>query len=159
MHYTGRIPDSLDPRLERRDPVEFTHGEFIRFQRISRAKNPDGNVHWTLDDKGRLRVAWHVDGSGDRDDPFGAAIPDQPNGKVSGSVVRKIRRLIDRENFGDADPYQIGAEVKGGDFQVVTAKADGTVHEVIYESVDADIETKLLTLLRSVTDDAASDVR
>ena len=78
---------------------------------------------------------------------------------MSGSAVRKIRRLLDRENFSEADPYQVGEDVKGGDFVVVTARRDGAVHEVIYESVNPEFETQLLAMLHSITDDAASDVR
>lgn len=150
------VPEPLDPRLAGRDPADFDRpDEFLRYQRISRGKNPAGNVHWTLDDDGDLRVAWYEGAVEDPMVPFSSPIPTAPNAEVPRSVVRKLRRALRREHFASVAPYQRGETAKGGDFHVITARVGDGVHEVIYDA-PADVhDSKLLSLVQAVTEDHA----
>ncbi len=147
-----RLPHNLDPRLKRRDTTPLAEGALVRFQLISRAKNPGRNYRWVLYEDGRWFLARHSGQVVSAEIPFDTELPAQPTSTLSAAVVATTRKLLEAEDFLRQPPYQAEA-VKDGSFYVVTARLSGRVHEVIYEAVS----NPLTTYLRAIISSAESE--
>lgn len=134
--YSGPIPDQLDVRLQRRDTSPLPPNALLRFQVIGRGKNPANNYRWVLYEDGKWFLAWHSgDTSGDWQIPFDTNLPSAPTKQLKANVVKDVKKQLQQANFPTQAPYQADQTVENGSFYVVTARLDGKVHEVIYESV------------------------
>jgi hypothetical protein len=132
----GPIPEDLDVRLQRRDTEALPAGALVRFQVISRAKNPSNNYRWLLYDDGRWFMAWHSgDTSGDLQIPFDTELPAEPTRTLPRNVMSEVRQKLSDANLPGQQPYQVDPTVEDGSFYVVTAMVDGREYEVIYEAV------------------------
>lgn len=132
----GPIPEALDVRLQRRDTEALPAGAIVRFQVISRAKDPSNNYRWLLYEDGRWFMAWHSgDTSGDWQIPFDTELPANPTRTLPRNVMDEIRQKLKEANLPGQQPYQRDPTVEDGSYYVVTALVDGREYEVIYEAV------------------------
>jgi hypothetical protein len=138
--YFGPIPDDLDIRVQRRDVQPLPPGALVKFQVISRGKNPQYNYRWILYADGTWYLAWHSGDSSDWQTPFDTEIPAEPTGRLPNNVVDQVRQHLQEADFWNQPPYQADETVEDGAFYIVTARKNGSqgngaVHEVIYEAV------------------------
>jgi hypothetical protein len=131
----GPIPDELDLRLQNRDTSPLADDALVRFQFINRGPHPGINYRWVLMEDGRLFVARHSGDTSDPYTPFDTDLPSDPTTTVDRDVVTRVRDALTGSEFAGQPPYQADPTVEDGTFAVVTARIDGTVHEVIYEAV------------------------
>jgi hypothetical protein len=132
----GPIPENLDIRLQRRDTEPLPAGALVRFQVISRAKNPSNNYRWLLYEDGRWFMAWHSgDTSGDLDVPLDTELPSTPTQTLPGNVMDEIGQKLNEADLPGQQPYQADPTVEGGSYYVVTARVDGREYEVIYDAL------------------------
>jgi hypothetical protein len=131
----GPVPDELDVRLQNRDTSPLADDALVRFQFINRGPHPGINYRWALMEDGRLFVARHSGDTSDPYTPFDTDLPSDPTAIVDRDVVTRVRDALTRSEFAGQPPYQADPTVEDGTFAVVTARIDGTVHEVIYEAV------------------------
>jgi hypothetical protein len=132
----GPIPENLDIRLQRRDTEPLPAGALVRFQAISRAKDPSNNYRWLLYDDGRWFMAWHSgDTSGDWQVPFDTELPANPTRTLPRNVMNEIRQKLREANLPGQQPYQADPTVEDGSYYVVTAMVEGREYEIIYDAV------------------------
>lgn len=144
---SGSVPENLDVRLDRRDKSRLPSDALVRFQVISRGKNPAHNYRWVLYNDGRLFYAKHSgDTSGDYRDPFDTDLPAKPTKTMDEKEVNEVRSQLKKADFADQDSYQVDPSVEDGSFYVVTARTNGRAHEVIYDGVRPPLVTYLLTI-------------
>jgi hypothetical protein len=134
------IPEKLDVRLIRRDTSPLPSGALVKFQVISRDKDPRLNYRWVLYEDGRLFLAKHSnDTSGDYRNPFDSELPTTPTKTLSSAVVQEVRQRLTMANFEQQAPYQAIQGMKDGTFYVVTARQHQQEHEVIYDAVSNEL--------------------
>jgi hypothetical protein len=144
---SGSVPENLDVRLDRRDKSRLPSDALVRFQVISRGKNPGHNYRWVLHEDGNLYYARHSgDTSGDYRDPFDTDLPSEPTKRLSADAVDEVMAQLDEADFANEDRYQADPSVEDGSFYVVTARIEGKVHEVIYDGARPPLVTYLLTI-------------
>lgn len=146
------VPEQLDERVERRDRSELGAKTVLRYQRIGLEKSPAKNLRWELDEDGSVRIARHSGETNDWQNPFDTDLPSDPTGTVGRERVEQVRRALAEAAFESQPPYQVGKAAKGGRVEVVTARTDGGVHEVIYENG----RNALLDLLWEIPDEVES---
>jgi hypothetical protein len=129
----GQIPEDLDIRLERRDTTPLPADALIRFQAISRAKDPSNNYRWILYEDGRWFAVWHSGDTSDWQTPFDTELPSEPSATLARREVQEIEKELNKADFAGQPPYQVDPRVEGGTYYVVTVRLDGKVHEVIYD--------------------------
>jgi len=130
----GPIPEDLDLRLIRRDTEPLPAGALIKFQAISRAKNPSNNYRWILYEDGRWFMAWHSGDTSDWQTPFDTELPAEPTANLARRDVQKIEKEIKNAGFAGQSPYLADPRVEDGTYYVVTARLKDQVHEVIYDA-------------------------
>lgn len=146
---SGAIPDTLDPRLQNRDSEPLPAGALIKYQRINRGKNPRNNYRWVLYPDGRWFLATNSSADLARDMPFDGELPKQPTKTLPDDLVQQIRKALVEAKLDRLPPYAVNPTVEDGTFDVITARIDGKIYEVIYEAYQppliellADVVTK-----------------
>ena len=130
----GPIPEDLDLRLIRRDIDPLPPDALMKFQAISRAKDPSNNYRWILYEDGRWFMAWHSGDTSDWQTPFDTELPTEPTAKIAKRDVKKIEKELMNAGFAGQSPYLADPRVEGGTYYVVTARQENQVHEVIYDA-------------------------
>lgn len=129
--WSGPIPPDFEMT---RDTDPLPPDALVKFQWINRGPNPRYNYRWVLYGDGRLFLARHS-GRVDRyTGPFDIPLPAAPTKTLPASLVRQVEQQLRKADFLHQPPYQARPKVEDGTFYVVTARLDGTVHEVIYEA-------------------------
>jgi len=130
----GPVPEDLDIRLVRRDTESLPSGALVRFQAISRGKNPRYNYRWLLFEDGRWFHARHSGDTSDWQTPFDTDLPAEPTAILSKKDIRDIKRQLERAGLADQDPYQADPRVEDGRYYVATARIDDAIYEIIYDA-------------------------
>ena len=130
----GPIPEDLDLRLIRRDTDPLPPDALIKFQAISRAKDPSNNYRWILYEDGRWFMAWHSGDTSDWQTPFDTVLPAEPTAMIAKRDVKKIEKELKNAGFAGQSPYLADPRVEDGTYYVVTARLKDQVHEVIYDA-------------------------
>jgi|GEM_PF-1735254 len=128
------IPENLDARLANRDTAPLPEGAFIKFQLISRGKDPSANYRWILFDNGDLYIGHHSEDTSDRKTPFDLPIPKKPRSRLDRKKVQQLTSMLININFLQQEPYQLDKSVEDGGFFIIKAKLNGNEHEVIYDA-------------------------
>ncbi|MGE5594620.1 MAG: hypothetical protein ACM3S1_01145 [Hyphomicrobiales bacterium] len=128
----------VHPRLRRRDTSPLSRSAVLRFQAIALGKDPSASYRWALDDDGAWYLNRRSGSGGSLDRPFDTDMPKEPTRRLSAEVVAEVREQLARANFQDQDQYQ-SEDMKDGTAYVVTARTDGTTHEVVYLGVENEL--------------------
>lgn len=132
--YAGPLPEKLNTRLELRDLDPLPEGALVKFQDISRSRDPRLNYRWLLYEDGRWFLARHSESTEEYWIPFDTELPQSPTKVIEIEVVKEVIDQLRAADFLNQPPYQ-SRWTRNGAFYVVTARLDDHEHEVIYESV------------------------
>jgi hypothetical protein len=131
---SGPIPNNLDSRLAYRDTKPLPADALIRFQSINRGKNQTDNYRWVLYPDGRWFLAANSGADLAKNTLFDTELPTTPTATLPADLVAKIHKALLDAKFATLPPYFVNPTVDDGGYDVITARIDGNVHEIIYEA-------------------------
>ncbi len=134
------------PRLAGRDRGDLPDGAILRFEAISRGKDPQNDHRLVLFDDGRTFVAWHGD------ERFGdKAFGDEPAAVLGAGVLDEVRGLLADARLEDGPAHRVDPALEGGMWRIVTARGgDGRVCEVVFEGVPSPLADRMQQLASEV---------
>ena len=125
-----------DPRLAGRDRSALPAGAVLRFEAISRGKDPQNDHRLLLFADGRTYVAWHGD------DGFGA----EPDAVLDDDVLDEVRELLAEARLDEGPARRADPRLEDGMWRIVTI-AD---REVVFEGVPSALADRLQQLASEV---------